>query len=96
MDATYCGDSCLADFVYGLLNWIGMNTLDGVPPIILECGSASQSARSRRWRSGRRRSLRTGQEAHEARRSRNNHPKIKEWNAAEAAALVQAEGSSVR
>ena len=34
MDATYCcGDSLtLADFyVYGLLNWIGMNTLDGVP-----------------------------------------------------------------
>ena len=52
--ATYCcGDSLtLADFyVYGLLNWIGMNTLDGVPhTIILECGSASQSARSRRWR----------------------------------------------
>ena len=61
MDATYCcGDSLtLADFyVYGLLNWIGMNTLDGVPhTIILECGSASQSARSRRWRSGRRDSV---------------------------------------
>ena len=40
MDSTYCcGDSLtLADFyVYGLLNWIGMNTLDGVPhTIILE------------------------------------------------------------
>jgi len=40
MDSTYCcGDALtLADFyVYGLLNWIGMNTLDGVPhTIILE------------------------------------------------------------
>ena len=38
MDATYCcGDSLtLADFyVYGLLNWIGMNTLDGVPHTII-------------------------------------------------------------
>ena len=43
MDSTYCcGDSLtLADFyVYGLLNWIGMNTLDGVPhTIILESAS---------------------------------------------------------
>ena len=60
MDATYCcGDALtLADFyVYGLLNWIGMNTLDGVPhTIILECSSASFDTlrASRRWRSGRR------------------------------------------
>ena len=89
MDSTYCcGDALtLADFyVYGLLNWIGMNTLDGVPhTIILECGSASQSARSRRWRSGRRDSVGDSrrrrdvlyaqvQEAHEARRHAEQPP----------------------
>ena len=38
MDSTYCcGDSLtLADlYVYGLLNWIGMGTLDGVSPNII-------------------------------------------------------------
>ena len=90
MDATYCcGDSLtLADFyVYGLLNWIGMNTLDGVPhTIILECSSASFDTlrASRRWRAGgedasptpsmRRRIRAQVQEAHQASRDPEQPP----------------------
>ena len=90
MDATYCcGDSLtLADFyVYGLLNWIGMNTLDGVPhTIILECGSASQArgrgdgvpadATPSTFSTHRYKKL-TNLVV-----TLNNHPKIKAWNAA--------------
>ena len=88
MDATYCcGDSLtLADFyVYGLLNWIGMNTLDGVPhTIILECSSASFDTlrASRRWRSVEKtppRATANSRAAHEAQTlvvTLNNHPKI--------------------
>ena len=90
MDATYCcGDALtLADFyVYGLLNWIGMNTLDGVPhTIILECGSASQ-ARGRGDGVPADATPSTFSTHRYKKLTKlvvtlNNHPKIKAWNAA--------------
>ena len=92
MDSTYCcGDSLtLADFyVYGLLNWIGMNTLGGVrydhPRVLLRRPqSARVAAMACRWPTRRRcdGSTRRYKKLTNLVVTLNNHPKIKEWNAA--------------